>query len=44
MNVYSSGHDLMDVFELQDPDISDMQEYLAIKQQDIRESFEKKTC
>jgi DNA excision repair protein ERCC-6-like len=42
MNVYSSGHDLMDVFELQDPDISDMQEYLAIKQQDIRESFEKK--
>jgi SNF2 family DNA or RNA helicase len=40
MNVYSSGQDLSDVFELNDPGISNMQEYLAETQKDIRHYFE----
>ena len=41
MNVYSSGQDLVDVFALNDPGVSDMQEYLAEKQQDLRDNFKR---
>ena len=39
MNVYSSGQDLVDVFALNDPEVSDMQEYLAGKQHNLHENF-----
>ena len=41
MNVYSSGQDLVDVFALNDPEVSDMQEYLAGKQHNLHENFKK---